>query len=204
MADNSWLSWVQALVGLASLIVAFAVAVMTWLIVKETRAMVEQSRAQREPELIGRVEPFHVQYAQFVVTNVGAGAARDVFLQLEVGSLKSTWSHAVFEPGRTERFFLPSAPGADATADLFTTLSKARSCLVAVLKYTNASGQRVEAVIPEVNFAELVQRWESARWTLPESEVFEIGQRIQDKLNAIAKAIAQGFKSKSTTVGTDE
>ncbi len=171
----------------AAAFVTVWLARLTKTYVIETEKLRRAAERNAEPLMIGRIEPFGSLYAQYVLTNVGLAPARSVSLRLELASGGvGEWSHRVFEPGRTERFFLPT--GNDSDQDRFSTLAAKGERLTARISYDIGVDQnKVET--EHVDFKQQVLNWSSAGWHMPDSEMSELNKSVRQGMKDLARAV---------------
>jgi hypothetical protein len=172
--------WLQGLAAVVTAAYTIVLARLTKQLAAATDRMVEESARQREPQLVGRVEPHGPVLAEFVLTNIGGGPAKNVQLQLSLTDAVTSWRHVIFEPGRIERFILPGG------TRNFAALADAAAVLHAVVSFENADGVATQ-LTTDFAFQSLRADWALARWRMVRSDVQELRSTIDKRLQEIVK-----------------
>ena len=109
---------------------------------------------------------------------------------------ETVWRDAVFEPGRSEYFFLPVEGGAP--AERFKTPADAGKVLTATLSYGDRKGRKMPGVTATTDFKAVVQNWDNARWQIRDSEMYELTKAIEKGLDKGRKECGEGHVSVET------
>lgn len=164
--------------GVVTALFTAALAWATYRLVLATNKLAEESARLRDPQLVGRVEPLGSMHVEFVISNIGGGAARNVQLQLTLGQAAQTWRHVVFEPGRTDRFRVPGQ---------LRTLAEhadANQVLDEILSYENAQGIETQTAT-SFPFQTLRADWALAGWEVPRSDLRDIKKVLDKRLGEL-------------------
>jgi hypothetical protein len=178
---------VQALAAIASLVVTALLAWLTSVYVRETRRMADQAAQQGDPVVVGRIEPYGGLYAQYVLTNVGLGPARNVELKLRVDH-ETVWKDTILLPGKSQYFFLPVDGGVQETA--FNELRDNKKTLSSAFSFEDRNGRKFPLTEATVDFQQLSADWDHAHWQLRKPEVLQAADELKDAIDELTKKTA--------------
>jgi hypothetical protein len=187
----SWLNDpadVQAVAAIASFLVTVILAGLTYAYVKDSKRMADQIVQQGDPIVVGRIEPYGGLYAQYVLTNVGLGPARNVELKLRVDH-EAAWRDTILLPGKSQYFFLPVDGGVQDTS--FNELRNNKKILASAYSFEDRNGRKFPITEATVDFQQLSADWDHAHWQLRKSDALQAADEVKDAINKLAKQTAK-------------
>jgi len=192
---------VQAVAAIASLLVTLILAGLTYAIVKENRRMADQMAQQGDPIVVGRIDPNGELYAQYVLTNVGLGPARNVELKLRVDH-EAVWRDTILLPGKSQYFFLPVDGGVQNTS--FNELRNNKKILSSAFSFEDRAGRKFPLTEATVDFQQLTADWDHAHWQLRKPEVLQAADELKKAIDDLTKASRRGERpSENSRSSTD-
>lgn len=142
----------------------------------------QQVASLKRAEVVGQIEPRGAVLADYVLTSLGPAPARDVRLELTLGTHSSRWDYPLLRPGVSQRFILPG------NVRRFDALQREGLKLTSYLRYTDGTGEAVEHR-EETDYPKLIENWTAAGWLQIRTPDEELRRTLEHGFKEVRHAI---------------